>query len=163
MKSKFLKLSAFAIVVVVLLSLSLFSSCDETNDTNNNIVESKISIIDTTLGTNSISPLGPTKDTVYFFNSNEELHAILPEARMFDFTKGSLLIFRGHNTATLVSSIVGEIEQTNFFEYILKIDIKMTALTAPGFQKAIFWTTKKIHSSSTINLQLTTDEVTPKI
>ncbi|MFA7082441.1 MAG: hypothetical protein WC135_07500 [Bacteroidales bacterium] len=163
MKSKFIKLSAFTIVVVVLLSFGIFSACEESDDTNTNIVESKISLIDTTLGTNHLGPLGSSEDTLYLFNSNEELHAKLPEARTFDFTKGSLLIFRGHNTVTRVGSIVGEIEQVNFFEYILKIDITMSGLASPDSQKAYYWTTKKIPSISTITLQLTTDELVPKI
>ena len=164
MKSKFLKLSVFAIVVVALLSLGFLSACEDKDDTNNNIIEPKLSVIDTTLGIGVHCPsLYGFRDTIFLINGNEELQTLCPDARTFDFTKGSLLIFRGHNTMTRVGSIVGEIEQVNFFEYILKIDITMSALAAPDFQKACYWTTKKIPSRSTITLQLTTDEVVPKI
>ena len=162
MKSKFLKLSVFAIVVVALLSLGFLSACEDKDDTNNNIIEPKLSVIDTTLGIGiHCRPLYGFEDTVFLVNGNEELQTLCSEARTFDFTKGSLLIFRGHHTATRVGSIIGEIEQVSAYEYILKIDISMTIAAAPDFQIAYYWTTKKIPTNSTITLQLTTDEVTP--
>lgn len=163
MKSKFLKLSVFAIVVVALLSLGFLSACEEKEETNNNnIIEPKIRVIDTTLGIGVHCPsLYDFKDTIFLINGNEELQTLCPDARTFDFTKGSLLIFRGHPTATRVGLINGEIEQVSTFEYILKIDISMTIAAAPDFQIAYYWITKKIPSNSTITLQLTTDEVTP--
>lgn len=159
MKSKFLKLSAIAIVVIALLSLGFLSACEDKDDTNNNIIEPKLSVIDTTLGIGiHCLPLYGFEDTIFLINGNEELQTLCPDARTFDFTKGSLLIFRGHHTATRVGSIIGEIEQVSLYEYILKIDISMTALAAPDFQIAYYWTTKKIPSNSTITLQLTTYE-----
>ena len=162
MKSKFLNLSAIAIVVIVLLSLGFLSACEDKDDTNNNIIEPKLSVIDTTLGIGiHCRPLYGFEDTVFLVNGNEELQTLCSEARTFDFTKGSLLIFRGHHTATRVGSIIGEIEQVSAYEYILKIDISMTIAAAPDFQIAYYWITKKIPSNSTITLQVTTDEVTP--
>lgn len=81
--------------------------------------------------------------------------------RILDFTKGSLLIFRYHPTATQRGQIVGEIEQVNSFEYILKIDISMSILAMPDNPTVYYWTTKKIPSNSTITLQVTTNEITP--
>lgn len=153
-----------AIVVISNLSLVFLSACEDKNDTNNNIIEPKLSVIDTTLGIGiHCRPLYGFEDTVFLVNGNEELQTLCSEARTFDFTKGSLLIFRGHHTATRVGSIIGEIEQVSAYEYILKIDISMTIAAAPDFQIAYYWTTKKIPTNSTITLQLTTDEVVPKI
>ena len=124
MKSKFLKLSAVAIVVVALLSLGFLSACEEKEETNNNnIIESILCVIDTTFGIGiHCHPLYGFEDTVFLVNGNEELQTLCSEARTFDFTKGSLLIFRGHHTATRVGSIIGEIEQVSAYENILKID-----------------------------------------
>lgn len=155
-------ISVIAIVVISNLSLVFLSACEDKNDTNNNIIEPKLSVIDTTLGIGiHCRPLYGFEDTVFLVNGNEELQTLCSEARTFDFTKGSLLIFRGHHTATRVGSIIGEIEQVSAYEYILKIDISMTIAAAPDFQIAYYWTTKKIPTNSTITLQLTTDEVTP--
>ena len=163
MKSKFLKLSVFAIVVVALLSLGFLSACEEKEETNNNnIIEPKIRVIDTTLGIGVHCPsLYDFKDTIFLINGNEELQTLCPDARTFDFTKGSLLIFRGHPTATRVGSIIGEIEQVSLYEYILRVDISMSIAAMPDNATVYYWTTKKIPSNSTITLQVTTNEVTP--
>lgn len=162
MKSKFLKLSVFAIVVVALWSLGFLSAWEDKNDTNNNIIEPKLSVIDTTLGIGiHCRPLYGFEDTVFLVNGNEELQTLCPDARTFDFTKGSLLIFRGHPTATRVGSIIGEIEQVSLYEYILRVDISMSIAAMPDNATVYYWTTKKIPTNSTITLQVTTNEVTP--